>query len=1083
MLLERWHDGGTGGLLFVSDGERRAERLGAILHAYDPLCGVLVLPRWDCLPYDGLLPSLDTTGRRASVLRRLAAARQPSLVLATADAALQRVPPRRIWADAVLAVRAGGRVRHDEIRRFLARTGYDMTGRVEARGDAADHGGVIDVFPPGALGPVRVDIEDGRVAALRSYDIGTQRTTGDIAEVELDPASEFIDVAAEGAGGRPTASLARRYGRLETLFDYLPGARVIADAGVAERALLWLAQVREAYDARRQIPGMAPGSADDNAGDPPARLFLEKAEWADALMARGAVILGNEPIPDEWRVPQFASAGPSRQAFRDFVAAQRRKGRRVVLAAATRRDLDRMAHQLGQGVAMDMAETWRAALGGRAAVQGLIADLEAGFVWPQHRIAVVAAADVLGTHAAHAMPFGFARRDLGAADRPMRPNDIVVHLERGIARLRGLETVGREMVRLEYAGQTTVLIPVEELRAVWRYGSAHARIRLDDAEGRSWQKRRADVEAALADVGRGLVDLIREREQQTAPKLVPPAPVYERFASRFPFTPTPDQAAAIETTLADLASGHPMNRLVSADVGYGKTEVALRAAAAAVLAGYQVVVVAPTTVLARQHLETFGRRFCGFGAAVAGLSRMTRPRDAAAVKAGLADGSVAVVIGTHAVAADDVRFARLGLVVIDEEQRFGTREKARFQALVAGVHVLTLTATPIPRTWQQAAVGLQAVSVIATPPARRLPVRTTVAACDSTVLRAALHYEFRRGGQSFVVVPRIGDLPAMEQLLRDIAPDLDVATLHGRMPAQAIDDAMLRFADGAGDVLLATNIVESGLDLPRVNTIAVWRADRFGLAQLHQLRGRVGRSSRRGYAYFFADAGGPAAERMQALAENSGLGAGFALSERDSDVRGAGDLLGRDQAGHLALVGPELYRHLLERAVAQARGTALPAENAVELRHDLPAGIPADYVGDEETRLELYARLAHAASPGELDSLTVEIDERFGPVPLEVQNLVGLYRVRQACAVLGIGRLDLGPRGAALTFDRRPKELAQPASIDRRLAWHGARLIYGKALPAGERVAAVVDLLERLFEVGQAGRRAKPANRSRARTG
>jgi transcription-repair coupling factor (superfamily II helicase) len=510
-----------------------------------------------------------------------------------------------------------------------------------------------------------------------------------------------------------------------------------------------------------------------------------------------------------------------------------------------------------------------------------------------------------------------------------------------------------------------------------------------------------------------------------------------------------------------------MDRLVCGDVGFGKTEVALRAAAAAALAGRQVAVVAPTTVLARQHLRTFQRRFAGLGVEVAHLSRLVGPAEARAVKKGLADGTVRVVVGTHALAGKGIAFRDLGLLVIDEEQRFGVAHKKKLRDLAAGGHVLTLTATPIPRTLQAALVGLQELSIIATPPARRQPIRTFLTAFDPASLREALLRERRRGGQSFVVCSRVEDIGPMRERLAGIAPELDVRVAHGQMPPAEADDAMVRFADGEGDVLLATNIIESGLDIPRANTMLVWRADRFGLAQLHQLRGRVGRGRARGIAYLLTEPGealAPATEkRLRTLEALDRLGAGFAVSAGDLDLRGAGELLGEEQAGHVKLIGPDLYRHLLQRAL---RGEGPEDEWSPELNLGLAGLIPEDYVDEPEMRINLYARLARFDGDETLDDLAAEIEDRFGPMPQPVRNLLDLASLKQLCLRLGIARVDAGPQAIALTFrpgavDRLP---LQPIMADSggELRWSGERLILARAEEgAEERRRHIVALLER----------------------
>ena len=574
-----------------------------------------------------------------------------------------------------------------------------------------------------------------------------------------------------------------------------------------------------------------------------------------------------------------------------------------------------------------------------------------------------------------------------------------------------------DSIVLRFAAETRRLVPAAEADRIWRYGADETGVTLDKLDGSSWAKRRAQVDEVLTDAARDLAQLAAERLKRTASVLEPEAAQYERFVDRFAFTETVDQAHAIAAVRDDLASGQPMDRLVVGDVGYGKTEVALRAAAIAAFSGKQAVVAVPTTVLARQHLESFTHRFNGTGVKVAGLSRLSSAADKKQVKEGLADGSISIVIGTAAVAGKGLAYADVGLVVIDEEQRFGAADKAKLAALGAD-HILTLSATPIPRTLQSALVGLQQLSIIATPPARRQPIRSTVGAFDDATVRAALLRERSRGGQSFVVVPRIEDIAEIAQKLAKLVPELEVLQAHGKLPAVELDETMVRFAGGGGDVLLATNIIEAGLDVPRANTMIVWRADRFGLSQLHQLRGRVGRGSRRGQILLLTQPDAIIAPRtlarLNTLSAFDRLGAGFAISARDLDMRGAGDLLGEDQAGHAKLIGVELYQHLMERAIAKARGE--DTEDWTPVIHaDLAGALPADWIPDVDLRITLHSTIARVTDIAGLDSLEDELVDRFGELPEGARQLLAAARLRVLARQAGVARIDAGPAAIALT--------------------------------------------------------------------
>jgi transcription-repair coupling factor (superfamily II helicase) len=1060
-LVAAARDAGGRGFLHVAGSERRAEALGLLASRLDPDLLVVPFPPWDCLPYERASPSREVMGRRMAALRRLAGREgKPCLVLSTPDALLQRVPPRQGLAEGGLKLAVGDAVDPEALREGLRRAGYELDDRVDEAGECAVRGQVIDVFPAGAAQPFRLEHEDGRITVIRAYDPVSQRTEEEVERLRLDPATELPPEALDGEadeGGREYA-LPAFYPSLDTLFDHLPEARLLVEPKAEGRAEAAFEQLADAYGSRTTLRRGAEEGASPVL--PPDRLYLGREEWAELIRARKAAEIA--PATDGGaQVPRFALHADPPRALGAFL-----KGvgeRRIVLAAATDRDARALARAAEKGLHRrpEPAGSWPAALGRPAgSLVALRLDLDVGFVDAASGTVVVAAADLLGSRAGADAP-GTAPGALPVADTELRLGDAVVHLDHGLCVLRGLDAVegAGEQARLEFAGEAKLLEPVGNLDRVWRYGSDPDAVSLDRLEGEAWPKRRAALETEIRESAEGLVRLAKERDAAEAPKLVPPPRAFERFVSRFPFPETADQARAIADTLADLVCG---------DVGFGKTEVALRAAAAAALAGKQVAIVAPTTVLVRQHLRSVKRRFARLGVEVGHLSRLVKPAQAKALKEGLASGAVRVVVGTHALTGKGVRFKDLGLVVIDEEQRFGAAQKAKLRGLAKNAHALTLTATPIPRTLLAVQVGLQDVSVIAAPPARRRPIRTFLSPLDPVTVREALVRERRRGGQSFVVCPRIEDIEGMGERLGELVPELKVVSAHGGMAAEAIDEAMIGFADGDGDVLLATNIIESGLDVPRANTMLVWRADRFGLAQLHQLRGRVGRGRAQGVCYLLTDPTATVApatrKRLETLAALDRLGAGFEVSARDLDGRGAGDLLGETQAGHVNLIGAGLYQHLLARALRAARGEPVPDETRPELNLDLPALIPPDYVPEPEVRLNLYARVAKLDGEADLGALTDEIDDRFGPLPPEVEGLLQRARIVRLCRTLGVARLDAGPKAIALTPRRDRADALRRASegVD-GLEWKGERVLDLRATESAEqRAGAVLDLLGRL---------------------
>jgi transcription-repair coupling factor (superfamily II helicase) len=1066
---------GAAGLVYAASSERRAVQAHRLLHDLAPEITVLLFPPWDCLPYDRAAPSRRVMGRRIATLKALTEPSDvPRIVVTTAAALLQRLPPRETWTTAQRRLRKGEPLTLPDLEKDLLRFGYVLDERIDEAGEAAIRGQVIDLFPAGWSEPARIEHADDRVVAIHQFDPATQLTTRELDEIVLLPTSEWLPPDDAQDSDRPLGIehwLPEAYPTLETLFDYLPDAPLVLDPRADDRVETAFAQVADAFESRTRL------RPERNGRRPlePQRLYLSHEEWSRYLGGRTATRLALDPNRGS-DIPNFAAEPRPFQKLGAFLRAEMDAGRRAVLAAAAEDDLRLITRNLARslGVNPTRAETWAdVEAAPPESILALRAEVETGFRDPESGITLIAAPDVLGSRARA----GSAERRqvpaIAATEIEFRIGDLVIHSDHGLGQLAGIESletdgIVSDLIRLTYADNDTLMVPVEEMDRIWRYGAAAEGVSLDRLDTESWAKRKRKVEEEVRRTAAHLVTLMRERRTASAPKLVPPRRTYERFVAGFPFPETADQVSAIEETLEDLASGHPMNRLVCGDVGFGKTEIALRAAAAAALAGKQVAVVAPTTVLVRQHVQTFRRRFAGLGIKIAHLSRLVKPAEAREVKKRLAQGEIRVVIGTHALAGKGVRFNDLGLVVIDEEQRFGAAHKEKLRTLGRDAHVLTLTATPIPRTLQAALVGLQEMSIIATPPARRQPIRTFVVPFDEATVREALMRENRRGGQSFVVCPRIEDIAPMAETLARLVPELKTFVAHGKMPPEAIDDVMVRFADGEGDVLLATNIIESGLDVPRANTMLVWHADRFGLAQLHQLRGRVGRGQLRGIAYLLTDPQQKLArstrKRLETLESLDRLGAGFAISARDLDQRGAGDLLGEEQAGHVKLIGIELYQHLLHRAVAASEGEPPDDDWTPEINVGSSGFVPAEYVPEPEVRINLYSRFAKAASDEEIEAFEDEIENRFGPLPDPVRQLLTAARLRQQCRDLGVSRIDAGPQALALSFRNEAKSRDRIRRAIRRaegaLAWRDGRLVWPKpSRDEAERLSLLRKLL------------------------
>jgi transcription-repair coupling factor (superfamily II helicase) len=625
----------------------------------------------------------------------------------------------------------------------------------------------------------------------------------------------------------------------------------------------------------------------------------------------------------------------------------------------------------------------------------------------------------------------------------LNAGDLVVHVDHGIGKYLGLEAipVGKsqhDCVMLEYHGGDKLYVPVENLEVLSRYGSSEELVGLDRLGGEAWQKRRSRLKERIREIAHELLRTAAARSLRKAAVIETDEASYHQFVDRFPWEETDDQDRAIEEVLEDLASGKPMDRLVCGDVGFGKTEVALRAAFATAMSGRQVAVVAPTTLLARQHYENFAARFSGFPLKIGRLSRLVGAKEMSDTRAGLKSGDMDIVIGTHAILSKSTEFKDLGLVIVDEEQRFGVTHKEKLKQLRADVHVLTLTATPIPRTLQMAMSGLRELSTIQTPPVDRLAVRTYVMEWDDMVMREALLREHHRGGQSFIVVPRIADMPEVEEWLHKHVPEVKAISAHGQMSPTEVEERMSAFYEGKYEVLLSTTIVESGLDIPNANTIVIHRADRFGLAQLYQLRGRVGRSKLRAYAYLTTPADTVLSEvaekRLKVLGDLDSLGAGFQLASHDLDIRGAGNLLGDEQSGHIREVGFELYQSMLEDAILAAKagdaGLEREAGPSPQITVDAPIMIPEEYVPDLAVRMGLYRRLNDARDHSEIEALAAEMIDRFGPLPPATANLVKLIEIKRLAIAANIAKIDVGAGGTLVTFHK--DDFPDPAGL---IAW------------------------------------------------
>jgi transcription-repair coupling factor (superfamily II helicase) len=1036
---------GKNTVLFVTQSERRAEEAVRALQSFAPDDDIRLLPAWDCLPYDRAAPARDTMGRRIAVLRDcLEDPAGRRIIVLSPESLLQKLPPPDAIRSEMFDLAVGQKLDRAAFEQFGRRTGYTVDDRIDEPGEIALRGNVVEVFPADAEEPVRItDDDDGTITTIVTFDPRSQRSLAEIESLQLGPASELISDDENRKPG-DEHRMSSHYVGLALISDYLPQVTVITEDGVPDRLSAWRTQVDDAFSAARDF-------GDGKVIPKPDDLYLS-AEQAEALL-KGVSELDAEAIEP---LPAFAE---SRNPKRELVTFLREHGAdRQIVICGMDGELKQIRSLLGRNTigVQELLEDIQNLGREQPGVWLSPWDLDAGFIDTAAGLIVIAASDVLGDRVAETGEHtGFT------ASSELRVGDVVVHEDHGVGILQDLTTIQTEAgeqdtIRLEYHGEATMMVPVADFGRLWRYGAQADAVTLDRLDTDAWDKKRATVSREIDEAAEAIVALAQQRLEATAPVLKAPQAEYRRIAARCPFPETVDQSAAIRAVLEDLTSGHPMNRMICGDVGFGKTEVALRAASVAALCGKQVAIVAPTTVLARQHVESFERRFAGTEITVGSLSRLSSPAELAEAKEKLRSGEMRIVVATQAIVAEDVEIPELGLVIIDEEQRFGAKLKQQLGALGQGVHQLSMSATPIPRSLQAAMVGLQDVSIIATPPSRRRPIRTFVAPFDAATARTALLREARRGGQSFVVVPRVEDIDGVASELARIVPDLQVLIAHGSLKPKEIDTALMSFANGGADILLATNIIESGLDVPRANTMLIWRADRFGLSQLHQLRGRVGRGRAQGIAYLFTDPEGDVAEatraRLSTLEAFDRLGSGFDISARDLELRGAGDLLGEEQAGHVHLIGSALYQQLLENALSQLKGEAETVVEPAELHVGETGSIPVDYVPEPVVRIDLYSRLQRIRTDEQLEAFGEELEDRFGELPPQVETLLALSRIALHAATLGVGRIDAGPLGIALTLRKGAKASAVQKALTGTLKSSEDRLVYERS--GGDNIIA-----------------------------
>ena len=1060
--------------IFVARDDRQAAAALELLSFFAPDLDRQSFPAWDCPPYDRVSPSPAIASQRCLVLSRLArrTAADTTLVLVTTGAAIaQRLPPLAIMRAAGLQANQGQTIALAQINTFLETNGFSRASTVREPGEYAIRGGLIDIFVTTDHGPIRLDFFGDHLESIRAFDPETQRTQRTLTSVELTPVSEVLfsedtlarlrsnylarfgipngDAMYEAARGRIRRQglehwLPLFYPELEDLTAYVGDDCLwMLDPLALSSASARFQQAEENHSARVEALG---GDTQSAKLVSPSELLLDQSQLRGLLALRH--VLWMEDRPDliariDIKAHNPRDFAPERvnptinlfEAAAEHVRTLKENKQRVVFAAWSEGSADRLSnlledHGLGKlsiASTADQIESHDICIAVLAIEHG----------WTEVDLAVLTETDLLGDKMSRVRRTRRASNFITEAGS-LSVGDLIVHVDHGVGRFAGLKTVEangapHDCLEIMYAGGDKLFLPVENIELVSRYGGENEDSVLDRLGGAAWQNRKARAKRRIRELAAGLIELAAARMTRKGSVIAAPEGLYEEFCARFPYEETDDQLRSISDVLGDLTSGRPMDRLICGDVGFGKTEVAFRAAFVAAMSGQQVVVIAPTTLLAQQHYRTFSERLAHWPIVTRPLSRFVSASDARATKEGLKTGQIDVVVGTHALLSKDIEFKRLGLLVIDEEQRFGVKHKERLKELKTDVHVLTMSATPIPRTLQMALSGIRDLSIIATPPVDRLAIRTYVVEQDEVTLREALLRERFRGGQSFFVAPRVSDLPDLEAFLRTRVPEVSFVTAHGQMPTQVLEDVVGDFYEGKYDVLLATTIVEAGLDIPRANTLIVHRADMFGLAQLYQLRGRVGRAKVRAYAYLTtpdADLITESAEkRLRVLRSLDSLGAGFQIASHDLDMRGGGNLLGEEQSGQIREVGVELYQSMLEEAVAALRegGADVQDDWSPQINIGATVLIPESYVEDLNLRLSLYRRLGDITEEQEREAFAAEIIDRFGPMPDEVRQLLDVAAIRSTCKMLGIARIDAGPKGGVFSF--RDNARIDPAKL------------------------------------------------------
>ena len=1046
-------------LVVVTADSPTATRLDRELKVLRPDLPVLHFPDWETLPFDTFSPHQDIVSERLQTLVQLPQQTRGILLLSLSTLLLKVAPPSFVNLNSLL-VKVGDRMDLPAIRRKLEQSGYRCVAEVMEHGEFAVRGALLDLYPMGSKRPYRLDFFDDEIESIRTFDPDTQISGDKLDEIRLLPAHEFpwnedgIAKFRQAFRARFDASLHPEsvYGQvskgflpngieyylplffneLATLFDYFPvGSRLVTLGELNQSTQHFWSELEDRYQERK-VDLLRPLVT-------PAELYLREDELFGALKnfarftdrdsAAVPELPVSNPLPDlrldtRATVPLQSLHSFSLQFPGRLILCAESAGRREVLLPLLKQS----------NLEPVLCDSWQQALDSNDRIVLTVAALESGFVAIDQSFAVITEPDLFGAQLVQQRRRRRKVTDPDAVIRnlaELRIGDPVVHIDHGIGRYQGLQTlsaggVEAEYLVLHYQGNDKLYVPVQSLHLIGRYlGAAAESAPWHKLGSEAWGKARQRAAEKIRDVAAELLDLHAKRAASKGAHGNVDMNEYQRFCAGFAFEETPDQESAINAVLADLQRGRPMDRLVCGDVGFGKTEVAMRAAFAAVQSGWQVAILVPTTLLAQQHYNSFCDRFADWPVRIELLSRFRTEKDTRKALEQLAEGKLDIIVGTHKLLQPEIKFKRLGLLIVDEEHRFGVRQKEQIKALRADVHMLTLTATPIPRTLNMALSGIRDLSLITTPPAKRLSIKTFVREKTDALLKEAILRETMRGGQVYFLHNEVDSIEQATEKLQELLPDVRFAYAHGQMHARELERIMRDFYHQRFHVLVCSTIVETGIDVPSANTIIIERADKFGLAQLHQLRGRVGRSHHQAYAYLLTPPQNlltqDAQKRLEAIETFDDLGAGFLLASQDLEIRGAGEMLGEDQSGQIEGIGLSLYMELLEEAVkALKEGKEPTLAHVLSQRTEIDAGLPAllpdDYVTDIGTRLSLYKRLAGCGSDGEIDDMQTEIIDRFGTLPVQGQNLFELTRLRLRASALGIRRIDVTAGGGRVEF-------------------------------------------------------------------